>query len=231
MVGQILDYAKDLAAWSYEDLQRQISLATGRQDSNLLYQLVSKRHPRPSPRPSFVDNVRRHLQRGEFLLLIVGDGIREGVEKIVDFVQRHSGLHFNLALVEAALYRDRGDRLIMQPRVLARTEIVQRFVVDAGVVGGKGRCPMWTTSRGLCPTRRKRISDSGQLCLPAIPSQTRRPNCLRRATYQRSTCGVSNSGFGGWALSFTGYINRNDESIGCFVTCRKGHPPGATDLR
>ena len=51
----------------------------------------------------FVDNVTRHLKRGEFLLLIVGDGIREDVEHIVDFVQRHSGLHFNLALVEAAL--------------------------------------------------------------------------------------------------------------------------------
>lgn len=50
--------------------------------------------------------VARHLRRGEFLLLIIGDGIREGVESIVDFVQRHSGLHFNLALVEAALYRD-----------------------------------------------------------------------------------------------------------------------------
>ena len=35
---------------------------------------------------------------------------------------------------------------------------------------------------------------------------------------------VTNSGFGGWALSFTAYINRNDGSIGCFVMCRKGHP-------
>ena len=43
-----------------------------------------------------MDNVTRHLSRGEFLLLIVGDGIREGAEKIVDFVQRHSGLRFSL---------------------------------------------------------------------------------------------------------------------------------------
>ena len=42
-------------------------------------------------------------------------------------------MHFNLALVEAALYRDGDNRLIVQPRVLAQTEIVQRFVVDGSV--------------------------------------------------------------------------------------------------
>ena len=68
--------------------------------------------------------VTRHLRRGEFLLLIIGDGIHEGAANIVDFVQRHSGLHFNLAMVECALYRDAANGLIVQPRVLARTEIV-----------------------------------------------------------------------------------------------------------
>lgn len=104
-------------------------MALGREGSNVLYELVAQRHP-DVVEAEFVDNVTRHLRRGEFLLLIIGDGIREGVEKIVDFVQQHSGLNFNLALVEAALYRDGADRLIVQPRVLARTEIVQRFVVE-----------------------------------------------------------------------------------------------------
>ena len=40
------------------------------------------------------------------------------MEKIVDFVQRNSGLHFKLALVEAALYRDTASRIIVQPRIL-----------------------------------------------------------------------------------------------------------------
>ena len=132
VIGQILDYAAALASWSYEDLQRQVSLALGGEGSNFLYELVSRRHS-GVVETEFVDNVTRHLRRGEFLLLIVGDGIRERAEKIVDFVQRHSGLHFNLALVEAALYRDGVDRLIVQPRVLARTEIVRRFVVEGGV--------------------------------------------------------------------------------------------------
>ena len=131
VIGQILDYAKDLASWGYEDLQRRVSLATGRK-GNALYELVREHHP-DLDEAEFVDSVTRHLRRGEFLLLIIGDGIQEGAANIVDFVQRYSGLHFNLALVEAALYRDGANRLIVQPRVLAQTEIVQRFVVDGSV--------------------------------------------------------------------------------------------------
>ena len=132
VIGQILDYAKELASWGYEDFQREVSRTLGRK-GNVPFELVRERFPEVDE-AEFVDNVTLHLERGEFLLLIVGDGIREGVEHIVDFVQRHSGLRFNLALVEAALYRDRADRLIVQPRVLARTEIVRRFVVEASAV-------------------------------------------------------------------------------------------------
>ena len=131
VIGQILDYAKELASWRSADLQREVSRALKRK-GNVLYELVRDRDPDTSE-ADFVDNVTRHLQRGEFLLLIVGDGIREDVEDIVSFVQRHSGLHFNLALVEAALYRDAASRIIVQPRVLARTQIVRRDIVDRGV--------------------------------------------------------------------------------------------------
>ena len=131
VIGQILDYAKEFASWGYEDLQREVSKTLGRK-GNVLFETIRDGQPETNE-AEFVDNVTRHLQRGEFLLLIVGDGIREGVENIIDFVQRHSGLRFNLALVEAALYRGADSRLIVQPRILARTEIVRRFVVEAGM--------------------------------------------------------------------------------------------------
>ena len=130
VIGQILDYAKDLAAWSYEDLQREVSRRRG-ETGNVLYQLARQQSPELAE-PDFVDNVTRHLQRGEFLLLIAGDGIREGTENIVNFVNQHAGLHFNLALVEAALYRDAADTLFIQPRILARTEVVPHHVYELG---------------------------------------------------------------------------------------------------
>ena len=130
VIGQILDFTKELASWSYEDLQREVSRAVKR-TGNVPYELVRAQSPNVDE-TEFVENVSRHLKRGEFLLLIVGDGIREGVENIVQFVQSYSGLHFNLALVEAALYRDTGSRIIVQPRVLTRTEVVRRVVVEGG---------------------------------------------------------------------------------------------------
>ena len=132
VIGQILDYTQEIASWSYEDLQREVSKALKR-TGNVLYELVRVADPEVDE-ADFVDNVTRHLRRGEFLLLIIGDGIREGVENIVNFVQRHSGLHFNLALVEAALYQDTDDRVIVQPRILTRTEIVRRVVFESGEV-------------------------------------------------------------------------------------------------
>ena len=39
VIGQILDYAKELASWGYEDLQRQVSIALN-QSGNILFNLV-----------------------------------------------------------------------------------------------------------------------------------------------------------------------------------------------
>lgn len=52
----------------------------------------------------FHDALTANLRRGRFLLLIVGDGIREGVEAIAEYLQVHAGLHFSLGLVEMPIY-------------------------------------------------------------------------------------------------------------------------------
>ena len=219
VIGQILDYAKELASWRYADLQREVS-RTLKKKGNVLYELIRQHVPTPNE-AEFVDNVTRHLKRGEFLLLIVGDGIREDVEDIVSFVQRHSGLHFNLALVEAALYRDGASRIIVQPRVLARTEIVRRIVVDEG--GGRDIVPDY---------------DSGE---ETLSDQERENLRFWNAVLQNysfsdvdvelptpgkgATIGVMvrGSGFGGWGLNFTAYLFRSrPQGIGCYLTWRKG---------
>jgi len=52
----------------------------------------------------FHDALTANLRRGRFLLLIVGDGIREGVEAIAEYLRVHAGLHFSLGLVELPIY-------------------------------------------------------------------------------------------------------------------------------
>lgn len=212
VIGQIIDYAKDLASWGYEDLQRQVSRALGR-TGNALYQLVRERHPE-TEEAHFVDEVTRRLARGEFLLLIVGDGIREGVRGIVDFVQAHSGLRFNLALVEAALYRDGPQRLIVQPRVIARTEILQRTVFERGEAAGPE------------PERQASPSDEENLRFwKAVTAgysfsdvSVEPPQPTSEAPLYVK---VKNSGYGDYGLCFEGSIYRRQNQLRCFLTRRK----------
>lgn len=220
VIGQILDYTQAIASWNYEDLQREVSKALGRK-GNVLFELVRERFP-GLDEAEFVDNVTRKLRRGEFLLLIIGDGIREGVENIVNFVQRHSGLHFNLALIEAALYRDKDSRIIVQPRVLARTEIVRRVVFDSGDVPGPDSGPPKEANDALSDLERQNVEFwkavlddySFSDVTVEIPAATKESALFVR---------VANSGFNDWGLSLVGYLSRSGQ-IGCYLACRKNIP-------
>ena len=219
VIGQILDYAKELTSWSYEDLQRGVSLAVGK-TGNILYDLVRERHPEVVE-AEFVDNVTRHLKRGEFLMLIVGDGIREHVEKIVDFVQGHSGLHFNLALVEAALWRDDARRLVVQPRVLARTEIVKRDVVEGGAyVDAK---PEDRGEEPLSDHEEENLRFWTEVTAGFVFSDaTVAPPAATKGALLDVK--VANSDFNGWGLWFSGSIDRTTTKPGvdCYLAWRKG---------
>ena len=76
----------------------------------------------------FIDGLTQSLQRGAFLLLIAGDGIRPALQQIADLLNR--SLAFTLGLVEFAIYSGDGDTgpFYVQPRILFRTETVTRTV-------------------------------------------------------------------------------------------------------
>jgi hypothetical protein len=127
VVSQILDYAKELSRWSSSDVQREVSHRLKR-DGNPLLDIVRKVDPEIDER-EFNDALTKNLRRGRFLLLIVGNGIREGVEAIAEYLRLHAGLRFSLGLVELPIYcMPNGDRLVV-PRVLARTHLIERNVV------------------------------------------------------------------------------------------------------
>lgn len=212
VIGQILDYAKDLASWGYEDLQRQVSLALG-QSGNALYDLVRRQSPDLNE-AEFVDNVTRHLRRGEFLLLIIGDGIQEGAANIVDFVQRYSGLHFNLAMVEAALYRDALNSLIIQPRVLARTEIVQRFVVEGALTQEISGVDVDEHEETLSEQEEQNL----RFWSAVVRDHTFADVTVQVPTPTKDsmlTVPVKKDGSGGWGLNFHGHIGRKSNEFDC----------------
>ena len=127
VVAQILDYAKEFSRWDYEDLQRETSRRLD-QKGNALFELVAKKYP-DTNEAQFVDEVQQSLKQGRFLLLILGDGIREGAAAIADFIGSVGSLEFTFGLVELALYKHDEVGMVVQPRVIARTVEMDRYVI------------------------------------------------------------------------------------------------------
>jgi hypothetical protein len=127
LVAQILDYAKEITRWSASDLQREVSRRLKRAGNPLL-ELIQAADPTVDE-VEFNDALTRNLRRGRFILHIVGDGIREGVEAIAEYLETHAGLHFSLGLIELPMFSlPDGGRLVI-PRILARTLVVTRTIV------------------------------------------------------------------------------------------------------
>lgn len=79
-----------------------------------------------------IDTISRNLRTGRFLLLVVGEGIRESVEEMADFLQQTPQLLFTLALVELQVHElgAKGDKpLLVIPQIVARTREITRAVV------------------------------------------------------------------------------------------------------
>lgn len=128
VVAQILDYAKELSKWDYEDLQREVSRNLGIK-GNVLFERVKEKFP-DLDEAEFVDEVQVSLRRGRFLLLILGDGIREGAGSIADFLQTVGNLEFTFGLVEVGLFQDPEYGLIVFPNVVTRTVELKRVIVQ-----------------------------------------------------------------------------------------------------
>jgi hypothetical protein len=131
VIGQILDYAKELSHWTYETLDAAVRSARRRDQGTArsLFEIVREQYA-VLDEAQFIDSVSRSLRRGDLLLLIAGDGIRENVGAITNFIEDHGTLHFTFGLVEMAIYRMPDGMHLVQPRVLAHSEVVRRIVVD-----------------------------------------------------------------------------------------------------
>jgi len=86
-VGQILDYAKDVAKWNYQKFEAEC-LRSRKSEEPSLYEVLKRYFP-DIIEQELVDRVQANLQRGRFLLLIVGDGIRENMEDLISYICAH----------------------------------------------------------------------------------------------------------------------------------------------
>ncbi len=126
VVAQALDYARSIKGWHYDELEEAVRLA--RKDTTFsLYQLVEAQSDLTEDQ--FVDAVERRLRSGRFMVLVLGDGIQEGVEALSDFLQLHAGLHTGIALIDLSIWKDGQGQHLVVPRVPMRTLLVERGIV------------------------------------------------------------------------------------------------------
>lgn len=135
VVAQIIDYATELFRWSFDDLKEAVKKSNNQEDEQSEHDIlqIMQNFEGDFDQRNYIDAVTRNLQRGNFLLLVIGDGIREGVESISKYLQKTPALHFSLALIELNLYRVNANEdypLYIQPRTIARTAEIERAIVN-----------------------------------------------------------------------------------------------------
>lgn len=134
VVGQILDYAKELNKWTFTDLDNAAKQYNQQNHGNTEGLLSTIRHYElidESDERYFIDSISKNLKRGRFLLLIVGDGIRESVEDMIEYLSHTPQLYFTLALIELQVYLlDKEKKsFVIIPQIIARTKEITRAIV------------------------------------------------------------------------------------------------------
>ncbi|MEX2673446.1 MAG: hypothetical protein WD294_15205 [Phycisphaeraceae bacterium] len=168
VVAQIIDYAKEMARWSYDDFVQAVRRAehsngdwSDVQDPVLE---LAREADDEFDEAEFHDQLSRNLRHGRFLLLIVGDGIREDVEQLAAYLQQTPQLGFTLGLIEIALYplsADKQDPMLVQPRIIARTQQITRAVVEVrtGVAPSDVRVTLPADTSSPASTAREPITE------------------------------------------------------------------------
>lgn len=127
VVGQIIDYAKELTKWTFDDLNEAVIQVNNKSIIEIVKQNSNENE---IDEKYFIDSVSKNLKRGRFLLLIVGDGIQESVEEMVDYLQQFAQINFTLALIELQVFKNNtDDSIIVLPQIITRTKEITRAII------------------------------------------------------------------------------------------------------
>lgn len=131
VVGQIIEYAKEVSTWTFDELDRKVKdyyRSTANKSMGVIDALRTIVEIQEEDESNLIDAIMRNIQRGRFLLLVVGDGIRESTEELAEFLSQTPQLHFTLALVELQIYQMDKGRIVI-PLVVMRTKEVTRAII------------------------------------------------------------------------------------------------------
>ena len=130
VVAQIIDYAKEVQKWDAEKIESIASdyyyRKTG-QAFRLIDIMVRNGFLSFADEGKLIDNINKNLENASFLLMVIGDGIRSGVQQLADFLNDNTAMSFQLALAEMEIYKYCGG-LIIIPNLVTKTTVIERFV-------------------------------------------------------------------------------------------------------
>lgn len=130
VVAQILDYAKEMSKWSYSDLQREVNRNLKTKGNHLYDIVLNTSHDTTLNETDFVDAVSRNLRNGKFMLIIAGDGIREGAKNLTEFINQAGNLNFSLSMIELPIFETPNGETLILPRTVVKTIEIQKINIE-----------------------------------------------------------------------------------------------------
>lgn len=130
VLAQVIDYAKELSNWDYDDLNNAVIMA---QRNHKLEKTRSLRgiiadEFQNIDQTDFIDTLAQNLQSGFLSLSIIGDKISPNLLLLSDTIQSSPGLNYTLSLIEMKLFYY-GEDIILIPDIVGKTKEVVRGVV------------------------------------------------------------------------------------------------------
>jgi|GEM_PF-5318465 len=116
VIGQLLDYASDLYQWSYEELQEVCEgqeISGGQLDCDLAKLICERAKDAELDDGTVRNRIGRHLREGTFRLVVVVEGLRPSLKRIVSYIGRPGSSGMNLCLLELRQYAQEEGRIIV----------------------------------------------------------------------------------------------------------------------
>ncbi len=128
VIAQAIDYASELCGWTFEELDKE----TYRMNNKHVVELIQSHLDLDADQLPSEEAINKNLKLGRFLILVVADQIRTSLFNMLNYMNRFPHLATNVGLVELRCYTtpDRTDEIIVFPSVVAKTEIIERSIVQ-----------------------------------------------------------------------------------------------------
>ena len=181
VIAQILDYATRVSNWSYEEFERKVQ--TKSRVNGSLFEHVyeqSSDDMKPESESEFIDAVQNGLSNGRFQLLIVGDGIRENLEMMVNSLHTHPQKQFSFGLLELQVFQDAAieNKLLVLPRLsLKTTEVVRGIIKIDNTADGKIAVNVEHREEKPTESSQKKINLTEQEFYDRLPGEEARNGC------------------------------------------------------